>query len=519
MEEILARIWEEVLGVERVGVHDNFFHLGGHSLLAARATARVVDRLALEIPARTLFDHPTVAVLAEQVSRIRLGDACVRPPIARRADGPSPLSFAQQRLWFLDRLEGRRLSAYNLSTVIRLVGELDVESLRLALEAIVARHEPLRTTFHERDGRPWQRINPSPRLGLAIDDLRDLEPGRRPSVLDRRIRQEADRPFDLERDWSLRASLLRTADDEHLLVATMHHIASDGWSMSVFWRELAALYNGLRRHGRATLPELPIRYADYAAWQREMLAGERLEQLVNHWRSNLEALPSLDLPADRPRPSTFSYRGGAQEFDLPCHLVARLRGLGRDADATLNMVILGAFQVLLMRYSGQEDIAVGVPAAGRGRSELEGLIGFFVNTLVLRLDLSGNPGFRELLARVRTASLSAYDHQELPFELLVERLRPGRQPGRTPIIQVVFQLLDFPPALPSLDGLAVATQPVPCRHVRFDLELALRPVDEGLRGEIAYSTDLFDESTIGAPLGPVPHPARGGRRRARPTHP
>jgi len=360
----------------------------------------------------------------------------------------------------------------------------------------VARHEPLRTTFYSRDGRPFQRIEPAPRFELAVDDLRDVEPGLRESVLVERARQEADRPFDPGRELAIRASLLRLSEDEHLLLVTMHHIASDDWSMTIFWRELAELYNGLVRGERAALAGLPIRYADYAVWQRKMLEGDRLERLVAYWRGRLDGLAALDLPSDRPRPPTLSYRGATHEFVLPGELVCRLRELGREARATLNMVLLGAFEVLLLRYSGQEDIAVGVPAAGRGRSELEGLIGFFVNTLVLRVDLSGEPSFQEVLARVRKASLEAYDHQELPFEQLVEQLRPERHLGRSPLVQVIFQLMDLAPAAPQLRGLAVSPYPAPSRHVRFDLELSLRPQGQGLRGEIAYSTDLFDEPTI-----------------------
>ena len=495
-EEILATIWQEVLGIERVGIHDQFFDLGGHSLLAARVTARAGERLGVEISARALFDTPTIAELAEQIAHLPLADSDVRRPLIRHAaHGPFPLSFAQQRLWFLDRLEGR-LSAYNLPSVARLHGELDVESLRRAFEAIVTRHEPLRTTFHAQDGRPEQRIHPPARFELAFENLSDLEPDRRESLVSERVRQEADRPFDLERDLTIRASLLRLADDEHLLLVTMHHISSDGWSMTVFWNELSEFYSALRNNVRATLPALSIRYADYAVWQRTMLEGDRLERLLSYWRASLDRLPTLDLPADRPSPSTQSYRGASHEFLLPAQLCGRLKERARASNATLNMLLLGAFQLLLMRHSGQEDIAVGVPVAGRGRSELEGLIGFFVNTLVLRVDLSGNPTFRELLSRVRTVSLAAYDHQDLPFEQLVERLRPERQMGRGPLVRVIFQLMEFPPPAPRLAGLKIDASPVPGEHTRFDLELTLQPKNDGLIGAFVYRTDLFDESTI-----------------------
>ena len=432
LEELLASVWRDVLGAARVGIHDDFFHLGGHSVLAAKATARASELLGIEIPPSRLFGNRTIEGLAREVSRLRLGEngRCVRAPasFAGRTDGPLPLSFAQQRLWFLDQLEDG-LAAYNIPTANLVRGELDVESLRGAIEAIIARHEPLRTTFDAQDGWPSQHIHSPSRFELPVADLRDFAPESRASIAAERMRLEGDRPFNLARDLPIRALLLRLAGDEFILLVTIHHIATDGWSMTIFWRELAALYNARVRGEPAVLGELPVRYAEYAVWQRALLDEERLEQLVAFWRKRLDGLLDLDIPADRPR-QHHSYRGATHRFALPPGLVNAARELARDAGATLNMVLQGAFQLLLARYCDHEDIAVGVPAAGRGRSDLEGLIGFFVNTLVVRVDLSGNPSFRQVLDRVRQSSLEAFDHQDLPFEQLVEHVRPREARAR-----------------------------------------------------------------------------------------
>ena len=407
-----------------------------------------------------------------------------------------PTSFGQQQLWFLEQLEGNLL-AYNLPFAMRLRGSLDAESLRLALEAIVTRHEPLRTNFRAEDGEPVQVVSCPQPFDLPCCDLRAMPPGEAEAAVAAQRRAESARPFDLRTDLMLRAQLLRLAEEEHILLLTLHHIAADGWSIRVLWQELQTLYDACRRRAEPELPELPVQYVDFAIWQRNELQGERKERLVHYWRTQLNGLEELDLATDHPRPPQPSYRGASHDVELPPGLADRLRELSRAENVTLQMTLLAAFQTLLLRYCGQEDLAVGLPIAGRQEAELQHLIGFFVNTLVLRTDLSGRPSFRELLARVRRVSLGAYDHQDLPFEKLVEELNPQRRLDRSPLFQVVFQLLDYPDSPPILQGLDVQWLPFLNEHVRFDLEMCLwTQLDQGLRGSVVYSTDLFEAVTI-----------------------
>jgi len=407
-----------------------------------------------------------------------------------------PTSFAQQRLWLLEQLEGN-LAAYHLPYAMRLRGPLDTDSLRRGLETIVARHESLRTNLHAQDGEPVQVVSPPRPLALPCSDLRTLPPEVAEAAVAAQQRAEAERPFDLRTDLMLRAQLLRLADEQHVLLLTLHHIAADGWSVRVLWRELETLYDAFRQQADPDLPELPVQYVDFAVWQRNQLQGERLAQLLEYWRRQLDGLKSLELPTDHPRPLQQSYRGASHDFELPPQLADRLRQLGRRENVTLHMALLAAFQALLARYSGQEDIAVGLPIAGRQEAELEHLIGFFVNTLVLRTDLSGQPTFGELLARMRRVSLGAYDHQDLPFEKIVEELNPERNLNRSPLVQVLFQLLDFSDSPPQLQGVAVEWLPGLNHRARFDLEMSLwTQPDKSLRGSLVYSTDLFEAAFI-----------------------
>ena len=366
-------------------------------------------------------------------ARQNAGASDVAPlmPIARGRTDRLPLSFAQQRLWFLEQLEGQ-LTAYNMAVAWRLSGTLDVESLRRALESIVQRHEALRTTFTMSGEQPQQMIGTMDRFALPVVDLGSLEPEQREAEITRHRQLEAERPFDLTRDLMLRASLLRVSGDEYVLLLTVHHIASDGWSLGVLRRELGECYAAHCRGVDPKLPALPVQYADYALWQRKALQGKRLDELLHYWLGQLDGLRALELPTDRPRPPAVTYRGARHAFELPGELVEQLKPLGRTEGVTLHMILLAAFQVLLSRYSRQDDIAVGMPIAGRNHADLEQQIGFFVNTLVLRTDLSGNPTFRELLSRVRQVALAAYDHQELPFERLVEEMQPERHLSRNP---------------------------------------------------------------------------------------
>jgi amino acid adenylation domain-containing protein len=492
VEEVLAALWSELLGTGPVGRHDNFFGLGGHSLLATQAVSRIRQSLGVELPLRDLFEAPTVAALAPRVeAALRAGTAPAPPlrPVARET--AAPLSFAQERLWFLDRLEPGS-AAYHVPAAVRLTGVLDPARLAAALDGIVARHEALRTRFVEIDGRPAQVVEPELRMALPRVDLRALPPAAREAEVRRRVSMEALRPFDLGRGPLVRALLLKLDEREHVAVLTMHHIVSDGWSRTVLLRELAARYRGER------LPALPIQYADFAVWQRRWLTGGKREEQLAWWRETLAGLPPhLDLPADRPRPAAPGSRGAAVLAAFPAGLARSLAALAQREGASLFMVLLAAFEALLARYTGREDVAVGVPLANRTRAEVEDLIGFFVNPVVIRLR-TGEVSFRELLARAREATLGAYAHQDLPFELLVEALAPPRDLGHTPLFQVVLAFQNAPRADLDLPGLAASPLPAETGAAKFDLTLAL---EEDLTGALEYRIDLYDEPTMRRLLG------------------
>ncbi len=421
-----------------------------------------------------------------------------RAILRRKALDHYPLSFAQQRLWFLQQLEPGDTS-YNIPQVIRLEGALDVGALRKALGAIVARHEALRTTFAVVDGDLVQVIVPTLSVELPTEDLSDLPESEREAQAQRLAREEAQRPFDLERGPLLRTKLLRLEEAEHVLLLNMHHIVSDGWSMGVLFRELGALYEAFCEGNPSPLAKLPIQYADFAVWQRQWLQGEVLDEQLSYWRRQLADVPTLQLPTDRPRPPMQTHRGARQSLVLSESLSEALKELSRREGVTLFMVLLAAFQALLSRYTGQEDVAVGTPIAGRNHAETKGLIGFFVNTLVLRTDLSGDPTFRELLGRVREVALEAYDHQDIPFEKLVEELKPQRDLSRNPLFQVFFNMVNVPAVRAELPGLRMETIPYPEHgehESKFDITLYAR---EG-EGEIAlsalYNVDLFEQARM-----------------------
>ncbi|HYG80435.1 MAG TPA: condensation domain-containing protein, partial [Pyrinomonadaceae bacterium] len=414
-EELVAGVWAEVLGVGRVGVEENFFELGGHSLLATQVASRVRDVFGVEVPLRAIFERPTVAGLAEAVeargASAGAGEESGRGgEIRRRGREAGALSFSQQRLWFLDQLEpGSAL--YNIPAALRLSGELKVEALERALTEIVRRHEILRANFRTKDGEPELFVGEAWAVSLPVSDLSGLPEDEREAEMRRLASENARRPFSLNEDALLRAALVRLDEDEHVILLTMHHIISDGWSVGVLVREVAALYEAYAEGKESPLEELPIQYSDYAAWQRRWPEGATLERQLTYWREKLAGAPeALDLPTDRPRPPVQSYRGATEHFALPAELSEALRRLSRREGVTLFMTLLAAFEVLLARYSGQTDVSVGTPVAGRTRPEVEGLIGFFVNTLVMRGDLSGDPSFRELLARTRETALEAFMH-------------------------------------------------------------------------------------------------------------
>ncbi|HEX2188124.1 MAG TPA: amino acid adenylation domain-containing protein [Longimicrobiaceae bacterium] len=499
-EEILAGIWAEVLGAERVGAHDDFFALGGHSLSATRVVSRAGRVLGAEVPLRALFEAPTLAAFAERVRALRGEEAAPAAPplvpVAREAGERLPLSFAQERLWLLEQLRPGG-STYAIAARVRLAGALDAEALRRALEELVRRHEALRTVFSAADGRPAQTVLPAAPLALEAEDLAALSPDRRAAEAAGRMREEALRPFDLERGPLFRLRLLRLAADEHLLFVGMHHVVSDAWSMGVLFDELAALYGAFSRGEPSPLPELPVQYPDYAVWQRAWLAGEVLDAQLGWWRERLAGAPrALELPTDRPRPAVQSGRGALHRFAFPAELAAGVRALGRREGTTPFMTLLAGFGALLAKYSGQDDLLLGTPVAGRTRPETEGLIGFFVNTLALRARLDGEPTFRDLLGRTREATLGAFAHQELPFERLVEELEPERDLGRSPLVQVVFSLLSGEGAAPGLPGLRMEVEEEETHTAKFDLTLALEERPDGISGALEYATDLFDAATV-----------------------
>lgn len=407
-----------------------------------------------------------------------------------------PVSFAQQRLWFLDRFAPGS-PFYNLPTVVRLQGKLDVSILEQSFQAIVQRHESLRTTFTTVDGQPVQEIASQLDFTLQIVDLRARPTVEKDAEVQALATQEAQRPFNLERAPLFRVTLLHLAEKEQILLLTMHHIISDGWSMGVLLRELAALYKAFSANKPFPLPELPIQYADFALWQRDWLQAKVLENLIAYWKEQLaDAPPLLDLPSDRPRPLEQTFRGATQVFELSAPLTAALKALSRQEDTTLFMTLLAAFKALLSRYTGQDDVVVGSAIANRNRAEVEGLIGFFVNTLVLRTDLSDNPSFKTLLGRVREVTLAAYAHQDLPFEKLVEELQPERSLSYNPLFQVMFQLRNAPMPALQLGELTLTPLTVEQGTTQFDLSFDVTELERSLQVSIEYSTDLFDASTI-----------------------
>jgi amino acid adenylation domain-containing protein len=498
VEEILAGIWSEVLGRDRIGANDHFFHLGGHSLLATQVMSRLRKALDVEMPLRELFEAPTLADLATRITAARWTGARQRTPslFPVRRQGPPPLSFAQQRLWFIDQLEPAS-PLYNIPVALRVAGPLRPEVLALCLGEIVRRHETLRTVFATAEGAPVQAIRPAHSFGLPVVDLAGLPEREREASALTLTRAEAARPFDLERGPLLRGVLLRLGRGDHIVALTMHHIISDGWSMGILVREVTALYAAFAEGRPSPLPELPLQYADFAAWQRSWLQGEVLEGEISFWRRQLAGLPPrLELPTDRSRPAVQSFRGAARPVRLPAELGRQAVALSRREGATLFMVLLAGFQALLARYSGQHDLAVGSPVAGRNWTELEGLIGFFINTLVLRGDLSGEPSFRELLGRVRETALAAHAHQDVPFEKLVQELAPERSLAQTPLFQVMLALQNAPAASLEIEDLRLRPVSRAGTTAKFDLELTLEERSGGLFGTVEHATDLFDAVTI-----------------------
>ncbi len=498
----MAGIWSEVLKVERVGMHDNFFELGGHSLLAVQVVSRLRRNFEVEIPLRRLFESPSTAQLSAHIEAALRNEqrlAIADPIRAVRRDLKLPLSFAQQRLWFLDQLQPGSC-AYNMPAVIRLRGELNVGALERSLSTVVTRHEVLRSSFPTNNGQAVQMIGEAEPVTLTLVDLGgavDTE-----QTVTALLRKEVQRPFDLGTGPVFRSHLLRLGDQEHVLVLVLHHIVADGWSLGLLMKELWQSYSAEAEGRNLNLAALPVQYVDYAVWQRAQVKGTELERQLSHWRKELAGAPRiLEIFGERARPSVQSNRGATRKLTLSRELSEAARGLSRKEGVTLFMLLLAAFKVLLSRYSGQEDVVVGSPIAGRNRTEIEGLIGFFANTLVLRTDLSGNLTFRQLLKRVRETALRAYTHQDLPFEQLVEQLQPERDLSHSPIFQVMFVLQNVSKEAINLPGLELTYLATDREAAKFDLTLSMLDTEQGLIGNLEYNTDLFDSRLIDRMVG------------------
>jgi non-ribosomal peptide synthetase component F/aryl carrier-like protein len=494
IEALLARLWGELLGIERIGRHDDFFALGGHSLLAVQVISRIRTALGLDVPLAELFAQPTLAGFAQ---RVAAATASALPAIVRAPRLEAlPLSFAQQRLWFLAQLDERAGAAYAIPSGVRLKGSLDVAALHAALNRVVARHEALRTCFGMVDGTPVQLIA-SPEVGFALTQV-DLSDHLSPDAeLERLTMEEASAPFDLARGPLIRGCLIRLAHDDHALLVTTHHIISDGWSTGVLVNEFSALYAAFSQGQPDPLPALPIQYADYTVWQRRWIAGEVLQRQLDFWRDHLSGAPAvLELPTDRPRPAVQDYAGAFFGFQLDAELSANLKALSQRHGTTLFMTLLAAWSALLARLSGQSDVVIGALAANRHRAEIEPLIGFFVNTQALRIDLSGLPSVAELLAQVRATALAAQEHQDVPFEQVVEALSPTRSMAHSPIFQAMFSWQNAPEGRLELPGLQMEPVGVGAPTIKFDLELSLHEAGDCIAGHIGYACALFDHSTI-----------------------
>ncbi len=525
VEEIIADIFAEVLKVERIGVEENFFEQGGHSLLATQVVSRVREALQVELPLRALFEAPTVEGLARAVERERgEGGRLDAPAIeAVSRERELELSYAQQRLWFMQQLEPES-AAYNIPMGVRLRGEMNETALRQSLEEIARRHEVLRTRFETREGRPVQVIDEASEIAMPVSDVSHLETDDAEQRAGEIAQEEAVRSFDLERGPVWRARLVRLSNDEHLLVINQHHVASDGWSLGVMVNEFTALYESYREGKQSRLAELEVQYADFAVWQREWLTGEVLQQQMDYWKHQLAQLPLLELPTDHPRPAHRSHHGAEVSFMLSAELTHQLKALSRREGVTLFMTLLAAFQSLLSRYSAQHDVAIGTAIAGRNHSGIETLIGFFVNTLVLRTDLSANPTVEQLLADVRQTTLDAYEHQDVPFEKLVEQLQPERSLSREPMFQVMLIHQQGARAATAgsgggLTNLRMRSEAVSTRTAKFDLTLSVGEQEGVLEGALEYATELYEKPRMSRLIGHLRRMLEGmvgdGRRRVK----
>jgi acyl carrier protein len=497
-EEVVAAIWEEVLKRDSIGVEDNFFEIGGHSLLATQIASRLREHFQIPVPVRAVFEAPSIAELAKRMDTARREDQGLVPPaitpVPRTVD--LPLSFAQERLWVLDQIEPNN-PLYNIPRTLRLQGALRTDALERALNEIVRRHESQRTTFAVKNGHPVQVISPFVTVPLVQQDLSSLPEDAREGEARRIAILETMRPFDLKQSPLVRAHLLRLADDDHVLQLTMHHIISDAWSAGIFLQELTALYEAFSADRPSPLPDLNVQYADYAAQERAWLQGEVLEKQLAFWRERLKGVsPVIQLPLDRERPASRTFAGACEMLHIPMDKLTAVKALARQEGATLFMTLMAAFQAMLSKYSGEEQIVVGTDLANRTMPETERMIGFFINLMAVRTDLSGNPTFRELLGRVRDGLLESYAHQEVPFPKIVQEVQPERSATHNPIVQVLFVMQNIPRARRELAGLHVEPFEVPVTTSKFDMALFVGERPEGLIGYWVYSTELFEQTTI-----------------------
>ena len=493
VEEMIAAIFCDVLRLDEVGVGEDFFGLGGHSLTATQVVSRLQRGLGVKVPLRLLFEAPTVEGLAERLDELRREAQGGTPPLLPVGrERPLPLSYAQQRLWFMGQMEPES-PLFNVPLALRLRGDLDVDALRTALDGLVARHEVLRTTYEMDGDEPVQRIHPPGTVSVPVVDLRETPEAE--SEAQALLEVEVKRPFQLTREV-LRVLLVQIAKRDSVLLVNLHHIASDGWSNGILLRDLSTLYAAALRGLTAALPELAVQYADYAVWQREWLQGEVLAEQLRFWRKTLDGAPAvLALPADRPRPDLQTYSGGLHTLEIPANRMAELRTLGRREGVTTFMLLLAAFQVMISYLVKQVDVVLGTDLANRGNVQTEELIGFFVNLLVLRGDLSGDPVFTDLLERTRTKTLDAYGHQEVPFDKLVEELQPERSRSHNPLVQVLFVQQNTPRSTATMEGLEVSGMRLALPS-KFDLAVFVRETEQGLRSAWQYNADLFDAATI-----------------------
>jgi amino acid adenylation domain-containing protein/non-ribosomal peptide synthase protein (TIGR01720 family) len=509
IEENLVEIWSQLLGLERVGVFDNFFELGGHSLLATQVISRIRTHFKIDMPLRNIFESPTISALSEHIEKNKLDQQRIEaPPIVPvTRDGTLiPLSFAQQRLWFLDQLEPNS-SFYNLPESVKLRGRVNIELLERSLNEIVRRHESLRTIFKVVDGQPVQWILPELTIQIPIINLECLQPSKREAEALRLAGEEIQKPFNLEVGPLLRVAILRLTEFEHIALFTMHHIIGDAWSSQVLVQELTAIYSAFTIEKPSPLEELPLQYADYAHWQRNWLKDEILEEQVNYWKQQLAGLPPvLELATDRPRPSVQTFNGAFYSFLIPEKNSEQIRKLSQQKGVTLFMLMLAAFQTLLYRYTSQEQLAIGTPIANRNRGEIENLIGFFVNTLVLNADFSSDPTFVEFLEQVKGRTLGAYAHQDIPFEMVVDALKPERNLSHSPLFQVMFTLQNSGTRVngsisPQEGGLSISPLEIHSGTSKFDLTLFLLDEADRISGVLEYNTDLFNANTIDRMIG------------------